>query len=627
MSLVERFYGKCFVDGCEYRGIAIGYGRVSTIKQDGNVSLDAQEHDIRSFCEAENLYLLRVVREVWSGTKISRDKLDQEIMPLVNRGEVTHVVCYDQDRWARNEYARLKWQKEVLEPKGVELFIVTEGHFNCQHDRDLYRGIKGNFAEHQAKQIAQKVDQAMQYKANNLEYCGGNLPYGYTPIIVGKRTNNQGRAKPIRRLEPHPEESKVVLFMKELYGYGRSDIFPIPERFQNLGVYGTTVITQIVNELPFKRRNGEPFDTAWVKKLIRDTENYHIGTMTYRKTYGDKDERRRRGTSHRPRHEVIEIENAFPAIVPLELQLICQQKISINAKRKSGTTVQNSEYLGSGVFSCTCGGILIGRTRAPDKKHKAAEQRYMCSKRYNKAGCTAPMIKADFLHGGLEEIVKLFLGNPENLEKIVSCSVQMVKAQQAEHPESVEAVKGRFDKISRQKKNLLANLKEAPDLGAMLREELLQLDMEQRSLEALLKKLTAEQRETAPDTIEGKVRSACRKILKLWDDSPVGRKNQILKALISSATVDTQKKEAVYQLAIGLERLLGEQVTHPGEVSQGGCIVGMAEAHGNRTHLGGFSPPTPVLKTGPPTSDGRASVKILSSSLAPACQSRTAYFA
>ncbi len=36
----------------------------------------------------------------------------------------------------------------------------------------------------------------------------------------------------------------------------------------------------------------------------------------------------------------------------------------------------------------------------------------------------------------------------------------------------------------------------------------------------------------------------------------------------------------------------------------------VAEAHGNRTHQGDFSSPSPVLKTGPPTSDGRASIGI-----------------
>jgi DNA invertase Pin-like site-specific DNA recombinase len=596
------------VDGKRYRGIAIGYARVSTMKQEGNVSLEAQEEDIRTLCESEGLYLLYVVKEVWSGTKIVRDKLDKEIMPLVNRGEVTHVVCYDQDRWARNEYARLKWEHEVLEPKNVELLIVGEGKFASRHDRDFVRGIKGNVAEYQAKQTAQKVVQALNFKANNREFCGGNIPYGYTTTIIGHRTNNQGRSKPIRRLDPHPEEGKIVTFVKELYGWGRSDLFPLPERFQGLGNYGTTIITQVLNELSLKKRNGEPFDTPFVKKLIRDRENYHLGTMTYRKTYGDKDERRRRGTSHRPKNQVIEIPDAFAPIVPLDLQLLCQKKIEENAKHVSRFTVQHSEYVGSGLYTCAvCGGILIGRTRSPDAKHKVAEQRYMCAKRYNKAGCSAPMIKADYLHDGLDEIVRLFLGNPQNLEKIVESSVEMVKAQQAQRPESLDVVKAKCDKISRQKRNLIANLKEAPELGAMLRDDLLQLDMEQRSLEATLKKLMAAQHETSSETIQSKVRRACGDILTLWDNSPIGRKNEILKALVSSAKVDTREKEVVYSLAIGLERLLGEQVTHPGEVGQGGCVQVMAEAHGNRTHLGSFSPPTPVLKTGPPTSDGCAS--------------------
>src|ERR1035438_3853788 len=37
----------------------------------------------------------------------------------------------------------------------------------------------------------------------------------------------------------------------------------------------------------------------------------------------------------------------------------------------------------------------------------------------------------------------------------------------------------------------------------------------------------------------------------------------------------------------------------------------MAEAHGNRTHQGSFSPPSPVLKTGRPTSDRCTSMRTL----------------
>lgn len=164
-----------FNDMISYRGVAVGYARISTILQETGVSLDAQEAEIRRFCNAERLKLLKVVKEVWSGTKLIRDKLDNDIMPLVEAKEVTHVVCYDQDRWARNEYARLKWQHEVLEPKGVDLLIVDEGHFEHPHDRELFRGLKGNVAQYMARQTRQKVIQAMLHKATGTEYCGGNV--------------------------------------------------------------------------------------------------------------------------------------------------------------------------------------------------------------------------------------------------------------------------------------------------------------------------------------------------------------------------------------------------------------------------------------------------------------------
>ena len=64
------------INGNEYLGIAMGYPRVSTNNQGNGVSLDAQEEAIRLFCANENLYLLGVVKEIWSGTKIARDKFE-----------------------------------------------------------------------------------------------------------------------------------------------------------------------------------------------------------------------------------------------------------------------------------------------------------------------------------------------------------------------------------------------------------------------------------------------------------------------------------------------------------------------------------------------------------------------
>ena len=529
-------------------------------------------------------------------------------MPLVEAKQVTHVVCYDQDRWARNEYARLKWQHEVLEPKGVDLLIVDEGHFEHEHDRELYRGLKGNVAQYMARQTRQKVIQAMLHKASGAEYCGGNVPYGFMPVEFSQRINKQGRSKPIRRLEPHPTESKIVLFIKELYGYGRSDIFPIPEQFKGMGDIGASIITDILNSIPLKRRGDKTFDTAFVKKLIKDKYNYHIGTLTYCKTYGDKDERAKRGTSYRPEEEVIQIPQAFPSIVPFELQLLCQRKITENASHSSRFTSPRSQYLGSGIFTCTCGGKMIGRTKASSKKDGKPQLRYMCERRYNKAGCKEPMIMADYLHEGLNEVVKLFLGNADNAELIVKHTAEIIMADQREQPKSIAIVRNKLQKIRQQKDNLVSNLMEAPELGKILSSKLIELDEEENSLDFVLKSMQNDQTLTGEKDLYELVRTACRDIFELWEKAPLSKKNLLLKELISTAEVNPQNKEVKYSLAIPHDRIFDKKTPCLGNSYREGCTEGLAEAHGNRTHLGSFSPPTPVLKTGRPTSDRRASL-------------------
>ena len=111
------------------------------------------------------------------------------------------------------------------------------------------------------------------------------------------------------------------------------------------------------------------------------------------------------------------------------LQLLCQRKLE--DKNSPKFTVQNTQYLGSGLFACAeCGGILLGRT----KSGKEPKLRYMCASRYNKAGCDAPMVKAEFLRHGLDQIVRMFLSRPENVERVAKRAAEMVKARRVQPP-------------------------------------------------------------------------------------------------------------------------------------------------------------------------------------------------
>lgn len=533
-------------------GDAIGYIRVSTIHQQTGVSEDVQERSINDFCKRRGLNLIGVVRETVSGTKVFRKKLDSEVMPLVLQQRIGSVVCYDLDRWFRSEYGRLKWEHEVLQPHGVELLVVNEADFTNRYDRDFMRGLVGNFNQFFAAQTRQKIVDAMQHIALNRQYCGGVVPYGLRAVTVGYRESPQGKKLPIKRFEPDLQEGNVVAFVKEVYARGSSHVFPIPDAWQGKGVYGANTITMILNSLGFRQRNGKPFNTAFVKRLLHDKDDWHIGTYTYNKSAKDQ---RGAGKPSGAGNGVVRIPEAFPAVVSLELQRACQEKISRQASRNRTDTfsISRSDYLGSGLFHCAnCKTVMTGRTQPADAKHKQKRHRYLCTSHYNKSGCDAPSIDADPLHASLKLLVGHFVA--KNAETILRRALEIMTERTKQLPDSIASLSDRIVQIARKKANLIANLEEAPNLGAVLEPRLLSLAEEESTLREVLSKVESTRPEVELD-FEKRVRAALASFDHVWEQSSIPQRNQVLKALISSAQVDTRTKKIFCELAVHPEHV------------------------------------------------------------------------
>ncbi|BEQ16885.1 hypothetical protein [Desulfoferula mesophila] len=182
------------------------------------------------------------------------------------------------------------------------------------------------------------------------------------------------------------------------------------------------------------------------------------------------------------------------------------------------------------------------------------------------------------------------------MEEIAKLTIQMIGERGRERPKGILAIRARLQKVSNQKANLIANLKDAPELGRILKDELVALDIEERRLQETLEVAESSQHQGEATDLASRVRQACEEILAVWERAPVKKKNQLLKALVHRAEVDAESKEVTYYLAIPLNLLTGPENTHPGGGSRGGCTQVVAEVHGNRTHLPPYSDGTPDLK-------------------------------
>jgi len=104
------------------------YMRTSSERQEKEETIKSQEDDIWSFMrknfpwvKEEDVTIYK--DEGWSGTSLERPEMDRLRMDLLDdRWDV--LICYDQDRIARDSYLQLTLLEE-LEKRGKELLFCT----------------------------------------------------------------------------------------------------------------------------------------------------------------------------------------------------------------------------------------------------------------------------------------------------------------------------------------------------------------------------------------------------------------------------------------------------------------------------------------------------------------------
>jgi hypothetical protein len=444
---------------------------------------------------------------------------------------------------------------------------VAEGEISNPTELNLIRGIKGNVFQHFVAITRDKVMGAMVKKAENAEYCGGLLPYGFSLEVVEVIKISHNKQKTVYRWVLHPVESRIVLFIKEMYIYGTS-VYAVPEEFEGLGEYGSHTISKIVNKLGFTRRNGKPFNASFVKKLIRDDRDRHTGTFSYGLGISNKEIQQLVGSVRREK-PLVEIRGKLPRIVSDELQKACKAKMKgiatkLRLRNNSLFSVQRTQYLGSGCLRCSaCGGVLVGRTRTVDERHRKPEQRYECRNRCNASGvCHEPMIQASGIHDVLDYMMRQFLEEPESRKAIINETLRMWKARSDARPDATASIIAQLTAVRRKIGNLVANLTEAGGLGRTVRDMLLQMETEEETLQANLSGLQDEKDRAAKNgmDIEDKVQAAYTSIVDLWNAGTVGQKNQLIKALVREAVIDTRNKTLKATLAIPVKFLTSENV-------------------------------------------------------------------
>lgn len=189
---------------------AVLYTRVSTQEQvAGGISLRDQEEKLLAYCKMTGLEPVHVIREegISAAKPLATRPGGQELLNMVNRGQVGHVVALKLDRLFRDAADALT-ESKAWDKGGVTLHLVDMGGQALNTASAMGRfflNTMAGFAELERNLIAERTEAAMQYKKKNRE--------AYSPVPFGY--NREGD-----NLTENEQELKAVQLIRKWRGQG-----------------------------------------------------------------------------------------------------------------------------------------------------------------------------------------------------------------------------------------------------------------------------------------------------------------------------------------------------------------------------------------------------------------------
>ena len=168
----------------------IGYIRVSTIEQAENgISLDNQEHKIKSYCDLKDLDLIDIIKDKGkSGKDMNREGL-KSLLELCQNKKINSVVVYKLDRITRRTKDLLYLTEDVFIKKGINFYSINENIDTSTAQGKFFLTIMGALSQMERDLIAERTSDALQELKRQGKRLGSPklIPYGFTANMRPKQ--------------------------------------------------------------------------------------------------------------------------------------------------------------------------------------------------------------------------------------------------------------------------------------------------------------------------------------------------------------------------------------------------------------------------------------------------------
>ena len=321
------------------------YIRVSTAHQIDRDSLQVQRRELVAYSE----YVLGIPDvEVFEDAGFSAKNTDrpafQQMMERTRSGEFSHILVWKIDRISRNLMDFSTMYAE-LRKCGVTFISKNEQFDTGTAVGEAMLKIILVFAELERKMTSERVSAVMLSRANNGQWNGGKIPFGYE--WDGSKF---GFCK---------EEAETVQQIYDMYE----------------DMHSTLGIAKRLNDLGVTTRRGTQWSATTVYKIL--TNPFYIGCYQYN-VHDEKDSFKKRHES-----EWVTVDDHHAPIINRPQFERVQQTLSVNSKLARRFRTRKNVHLFSGLLECGYCGSNMSSTAGKVRADGSRPSVYACAKRRN----------------------------------------------------------------------------------------------------------------------------------------------------------------------------------------------------------------------------------------------------
>lgn len=328
------------------------YVRVSTNMQIDKDSLPLQKSDLANYAK----YALDIPEyEIFEDAGYSAKNTDrpryQQMMARLRTGEFSHLIVWKIDRISRNllDFAAMY---EELKRLGVVFVSKNEQFDTSTAIGEAMLKIILIFAELERKMTSERVTAVMVSRANNGQWNGGRIPFGYAYDKVTKIFSiNEKEAATVRAIYDKYEETHSLL-----------------------------QTCKFLNENGLSTRSGIAWNPTTARTMLSNP--FYIGNYLYNKHDLSKTNYRLK-TNRRPESEWILVEDHHVPIVDRERWESVNNQLKANRRsNKDGprTYTRVNTHIFAGILICGKCGSQMCATIDRERDNGYRPSIYLCSR-------------------------------------------------------------------------------------------------------------------------------------------------------------------------------------------------------------------------------------------------------